>query len=87
METPQGPFCQSCAMPMTKDEDFGTEADGSKSQDYCHYCYQNGAFVNPNMTCEEMVEFCANKMKEMNMPEETIAQTKTFIPTLKRWQS
>ena len=28
-------FCQSCAMPMGED-DFGTEKDGSKCQDYCN---------------------------------------------------
>jgi len=27
-------FCQSCALPMS-DEHFGTEKDGSKSEDYC----------------------------------------------------
>jgi len=25
---PQGPFCQSCAMPMHQPEHFGKEADG-----------------------------------------------------------
>ena len=84
---PQGPFCQSCAMPLAKPEDFGTESDGRPSELYCQYCYQKGQFTQPNMTCEEMVEFCAGKMKEMNLPEETIAQTKTFIPSLKRWRA
>ena len=48
-------FCQSCAMPMSKKEDFGTEADGSLSQEYCVYCYQKGKFTNPNITMEEML--------------------------------
>ena len=34
-------FCQSCAMPMT-DEQFGTNADGSKNEDYCIYCFKDG---------------------------------------------
>lgn len=84
---PQGPFCQSCAMPMGKPGDFGTESGGRPSELYCRYCYQNGRFTQPNITCEEMVGFCAGKMKEMNLPEEAIAKTKTFIPTLKRWQT
>lgn len=25
--------------------DFGTEADGGASADYCVYCYKNGAFT------------------------------------------
>jgi len=30
-------FCQSCAMPLEKEEMFATEMDGSKNQDYCIY--------------------------------------------------
>jgi hypothetical protein len=36
-------YCHSCAMPMTKAEDFGTGAAGNPIRDYCHYCYKNGA--------------------------------------------
>jgi hypothetical protein len=32
-------FCQSCGMPLSKGEDFGTNAGGSKNDDYCVYCY------------------------------------------------
>lgn len=32
-------FCQSCAMPMTE------ELYGSKNEDYCIYCYENGEFT------------------------------------------
>ena len=40
-------FCQSCGMPMgDTDELYGTEADGSKSTDYCSYCYADGAFTS-----------------------------------------
>jgi hypothetical protein len=35
-------LCQSCHMPMTKPEDFGTEADGKPSCDCCRHCYING---------------------------------------------
>ena len=35
-------LCQSCSTPLTKLEDFGTEADGSKSMDYCCSCYNDG---------------------------------------------
>ena len=36
-------FCQSCGMPLT-DEVLGTNADGSKNEDYCMYCYKDGKF-------------------------------------------
>ena len=83
---PQGPFCQSCAMPMVKPEDFGTNADGSQNQGYCHYCFQNGNLTEPNITMEQMIEKCAGIMKQMKAPEAQIEQTKRFIPMLKRWK-
>ena len=82
----QGTFCQSCAMPMQKPEDFGTNANGSRNQDYCRYCYQNGQFTEPGITMEQMIEKCAGIMKQMNLPQKQIEQTKTFIPMLKRWR-
>ena len=38
-------FCQSCGMPMTADEQFGRNVDGSKNGEYCSYCYRDGAFT------------------------------------------
>ena len=51
-------FCQSCAMPMVKEEDYGTNVDGRKNADYCVYCYKNGKFTS-DTTMEEMIAFCA----------------------------
>lgn len=33
--------CQSCGIPIEKDEIIGTNADGSKNNDYCVYCFKN----------------------------------------------
>lgn len=83
---PKGMFCQSCAMPMVKPDDFGTNADRSKSKEYCHYCYQNGTFTDPHMSMQQMIEKCEGIMKQMHVPEAQIKQTKAFIPLLKRWK-
>lgn len=50
-------FCQSCAMPLElHGEDVrGSEQDGTKSDYFCSYCYQNGQFTEPDITFEEMV--------------------------------
>ena len=50
-------FCQSCSMPLElHGQDVrGSEKDGSQSQIYCSYCYVNGAFVEPDITFEQMV--------------------------------
>ena len=83
-------FCQSCGMPMGQtDERYGTEADGSKSRDYCSYCYENGAFTAP-CTMEEMIDFCVEPMLESmpGMTEESArAMMQEHLPQLKRWQA
>lgn len=83
-------FCQSCSMPMgDTDELYGTEADGSKSSDYCQYCYVDGAFTYPDATMEEMIEVCVPHMTDSNpamTPDAARAMMQKFFPALKRWQ-
>ena len=83
-------FCQSCGMPLTQ-EILGTNADGSKNEDYCMYCYKDGKFLQ-ECTMEEMIEHCAQFVDEVNkgLPqpitkEEYIGQMKMYFPHLKRW--
>ena len=75
-------------MPMQNADDFGTNADGSKSDEYCHFCYQKGSFTDPDMTLRQMIKFVAGFMtKELNMPEfEAREMANTVIPKLKRWR-
>ena len=84
-------FCQSCGMPLT-DGVLGTNADGSKNEDYCMYCYRDGKFLQ-ECTMEEMIEHCAQFVNEVNkgLPqpitkEEYIGQMKIYFPQLKRWR-
>lgn len=79
-------FCQSCAMPMSEDL-YGTNADGSKNDEYCMYCFKDGEFTS-DMTMEEMMNFCIDKMVEVH-PEigkdEASAMMMDVFPKLKRW--
>ncbi|MGQ9625766.1 MAG: zinc ribbon domain-containing protein [Anaerolineae bacterium] len=86
---PRGPFCQSCGMPMEKPEDFGTNAGGSKSGDYCHFCFQNGMFTEPDITMEQMIDKVTGIMvTQMKMPKaQAEGMMKSFLPQLKRWKS
>ena len=84
-------FCQSCGMPLT-DEVLGTEADGSKNEEYCIYCYKDGTFTG-DFTMEEMAEFCAQFVDEYNKNtgqsltrEEYKQMLLHYFPNLKRWQ-
>lgn len=82
-------YCQVCAMPMGEtDEFYGTEEDGSKSDDYCMYCYDKGEFTFKG-TMDEMIEFCVPNMVKANegmSDDEARAMMNEFFPTLKRWQ-
>lgn len=83
-------ICQSCGMPMSKPEEFGTNADGSKNEEYCCYCWVNGAFDGwcKDMTLEEMIENGIRFVIEAKAAEtenEARAMLKESIPKLKRW--
>ena len=73
-------------MPLSKDKQGGgTNADGSKSTEFCSHCYQNGAFTYPDCTVEQMIERVSDKMKSMCMPGFLIGYFVKGIPKLKRW--
>ena len=94
-------FCQSCGMPLT-DDVLGTNADGTKNEDYCMYCYKDGKFLQ-DCTMEEMIEHCAQFFAEQSgkaervnavneglekpiTKEEYIGMMKSYFPQLKRWR-
>lgn len=83
-------FCQCCGMPLDKPEDQGTEAGGALSGDYCHYCYQNGAFTAPDATMDDMIAFNLKFNEENGHPfgtqEEAEKMMRSWFPTLKRWR-
>lgn len=81
-------FCQSCGMPMGQtDEMYGLNSDGSKSEDYCKYCYVNGGFNKEDETLEEMIETCIPFMvKEGISAEKARKMLVEQLPTLKRWR-
>jgi hypothetical protein len=80
-------YCQSCAMPMSDAGLYGTNADGSKSGDYCKYCYENGVFAQ-DCTMDEMIAFCVPHMVSAHADmseDEARKMMREFFPTLKRW--
>lgn len=81
-------FCQSCGMPMESLDLHGTNADGSKSEDYCHYCFENGSFKKDE-TMEQMIESCVPFVSKGNpWPDEETARKamRELFPNLKRWK-
>ena len=80
--------CQSCGMPLKKDEKGGgTNADGSISKMYCSKCYENGKFTAPNMTVDEMKVLVKGKLKEFGFPGFLAGFFTKGIPKLERWKN
>jgi hypothetical protein len=87
MELPHDPMCQSCGMPLKKDEDLGTEQDGSKSKEYCFHCYQRGRFLDEGITLHEKIEKNVRFGIKMGMPEDIARRMcENILPRLKRWR-
>lgn len=36
--------CENCGDAMAEPDDFGTEQDGSRSEQFCGLCYRDGVF-------------------------------------------
>lgn len=81
-------ICQSCSMPLTKEEELGTNADGSINEDYCIYCYKDGKFTDGGVSMEEYIEMNVKFADQAGMtPEEMRAHCQKVFPTLKRWKN
>ena len=86
---PKGLVCQSCSLPLKKDGQFGTNADGSPCEEYCCHCFQRGAFTAPDITLEEMIDLCSGILiQRMGAPQEKAHEVmQEILPHLKRWRS
>ncbi len=81
-----GGKCQSCGMPLNKDENGGgSNQDGSKSKIYCSLCFENGMFLHPDFTAQEMQRFCVDQLAKRGMPKFMAWIFTRGIPKLDRW--
>jgi len=79
-------ICQSCGMPLTKEEEKGTNKDGGRNEEYCVYCYEKGEFTH-NMTLEETIADSVNYAEMAGLTEEEmLKQAREYLPMLKRWK-
>jgi hypothetical protein len=78
-------FCQSCTLPIDTPADCGTEKDGTPSQEYCKYCYQDGTFTDPGLTLAEMESIVTNEMKKQHLPDLLLQKALGALPYTKRW--
>lgn len=82
--------CQSCGMPLhTKKagDCRGSEADGSKSYKWCSLCYENGVFINPDCTLDEMKDIVDNALREQGSGKLMRWLAQKQLPSLERWRT
>lgn len=86
-------ICQSCGMPLSVPEYFGTNENGGLNEDYCIFCFKDGKFTQ-DMTMEQMIEHCAGFVDEFNKDSETkitkaqaVDMMREHFPGLKRWKN
>ena len=81
--------CQSCGITIMNRDEFGREKNGVIRVDYCKYCYDKGAFAEPEITFEQMVEKVAAAMKtNKNVSDEAAMESaKKALDGLRRWQA
>ncbi|MHB1147935.1 MAG: zinc ribbon domain-containing protein [Lutibacter sp.] len=81
-------ICQSCGMPIDKDPNNGrTNADKSKSDRYCSFCYQDGKFTDEGITLKEKIEKNTQISVAMGFTELDARQLAArVLPNLERWK-
>ncbi len=81
-------YCQSCGMMFTGPDQHGHEADGTVTEDFCRWCYDQGAYTYET-TMEEMIEDCAPRMaKHMGWSvDECASLLGAILPNLRRWNA
>ncbi len=81
-----GKKCQSCGIPLSKDKNGGGgNADGRISTHYCSLCYEDGAFLHPDFSVEQMQQHCITQLKKQGMPEFLGWIFTRGLPKLDRW--
>ena len=80
--------CQSCGMPLRRDEKGGgTNADGSKSTMYCSNCFEGGRFTLADISAGEMQVRVKGRLKEVGFPGFAGWLFTRKIPKLARWKN
>ena len=76
--------CQCCGMPL-EDAIKGKNKDGTLNEDYCRWCYVDGAYTYSDM--DELIDVCVKHMVNESFTEQQArAYMKQLLPTLDYWK-
>lgn len=82
--SPRKLICQCCGMPLD-DSLIGRNRDGSLNEDYCKWCYADGAFTYSN--ADDLIEVCVKHMASEQFPVDAAREyMKNLLPTLGYWK-
>ena len=81
---PRQLICQCCGMPL-EDEIVSHDRDGSLNENYCKWCYADGAFRYTSP--QQLIDFCVEHMASEQWPAEQVrAHMEAVVPNLKHWK-
>ena len=82
--TPRQLVCQCCGMPLG-DAIISHNKDGSPNEDYCKWCYADGAYTYSSM--DDLIDACVRHMTNEHFTEEQArAYMRDLLPTLDYWK-
>ena len=84
--SPRQLICQCCGMPLSEDSMISREPDGSYNEEYCKWCYSDGAFAYESK--DALIGFLVSHMPNPeNAPEEVRrSQYDLYLSQLKHWK-
>ena len=84
--SPRQLICQCCGMPLSEDNMISREPDGNYNEEYCKWCYSDGAFAYESK--DALIEFLISHMPNPeNAPEEVRrSQYDLYLSQLKHWK-
>ena len=84
--SPRQLICQCCGMPLSEDDMISREPDGSYNEDYCKWCYTDGAFAYESK--DGLLEFLISHMPNPDSTPEEVrkSQYDQYLSQLKHWK-
>ena len=84
--SPRQLVCQCCGMPLSEDDFISREPDGSFNEDYCKWCYADGAFTYASR--DDLLDYLVSHMPNPdNQPSEARrALYDRHLSQLKHWK-
>ncbi len=78
------PNCQSCGYKFSPMVGYGKNSDKTENYAFCYCCYNNGKFIEPDLTIKEVKERALEYMSESSSFKKAMAIGR--IETLERWK-